>query len=43
MNIPNICQNSLVIELLDNRIATSLKNKIFIMKIDKKKRWFLTQ
>ena len=38
MDIPNICQNSLVIELLDNRIATSLSNKILIMKIDNRKK-----
>ena len=38
MNIPNICQNSLVIELLDNRIATSLKNEILIIKIDNRKK-----
>ena len=34
----SICPNSIVIELLDNRIATSLKNKIIIMKIDERKK-----
>ena len=38
INGPSICPNSIVIELLDNRIATSLKNKILIMKIDERKK-----
>ena len=35
---PNICTNSNLIELLDNRIATSLKNNILIMKINENKK-----
>ena len=36
INETNICYNSNLIELLDNRIATSLKNNILILKFDKK-------